>query len=89
MTIYELRDLLQGRDITDLPLRCATYSRVSTEKEEQAASLVNMTDDFRGFVQRNPNWTLVKSYVDDGKSGLTTKKREDFLRLLAAGAQEI
>lgn len=86
MTIYELRDMLEGQDITDLPLRCATYSRVSTEKEEQAASLVNMTDDFREYVTRQPKWSLVKSYVDDGKSGLTTRKREDFLKLLAAGA---
>ena len=86
MTIYELRDMLEHADITDLPLRCATYSRVSTEKEEQAASLVNMTDDFRDYVERQPNWTFVKPYIDDGKSGLTTRKRKDFLRLLAAGA---
>lgn len=86
MTIYELRDLLEKNDITELPLRCATYSRVSTEKETQAASLVNMTDDFREYVERNPNWTFVKSYIDDGKSGLTTRKRKDFLNLLTAGA---
>ena len=86
MTIYELRDLLEHSKITNLPLRCATYSRVSTEKETQAASLVNMTDDFREYVERNPNWTFVKSYIDDGKSGLTTRKRKDFLKLLAAGA---
>lgn len=86
MTIYELRDLLEHSDITDLPLRCATYSRVSTEKETQAASLVNMTDDFREYVEKNPNWTFVKSYIDDGKSGLTTRKRKDFLNLLTAGA---
>ncbi len=29
---------------------------------------------------------FVKAFVDDGKSGLTTKKRKDFLNLLAAGA---
>lgn len=86
MTIYELRDLLEHSDITDLPLRCATYSRVSTEKETQAASLVNMTDDFREFVERQKRWTFVKAFIDDGKSGLTTRKREDFLNLLAAGA---
>ena len=87
MTIYELRDLIdQTGDIDNIPLRCATYSRVSTEKETQAASLHNMTDDFRDYVERHPNWTFVKAFIDDGKSGLTTKKREDFLKLLAAGA---
>ncbi len=86
MTIYELRDMLEHSDITDLPLRCATYSRVSTEKETQAASLLNMTDDFRTYVDHQPHWTFVKAYIDDGKSGLTTKKRNDFLKLLAAGA---
>ncbi len=86
MTIYELRDLLEHSDISDLPLRCSTYSRVSTEKETQAASLHNMTDDFREYVEHHKNWTFVKAFVDDGKSGLTTKKRKDFLNLLAAGA---
>ncbi len=86
MTIYELRDLLKRTPIDELPLRCATYSRVSTEKETQAASLVNMTDDFRDYVEHHAHWTLVKSYIDDGKSGLTTQKRKDFLNLLAAGA---
>ena len=86
MTIYELRDLLEHSDISDLPLRCSTYSRVSTEKEAQAASLHNMTDDFREYVEYHKNWTFVKAFVDDGKSGLTTKKRKDFLNLLAAGA---
>lgn len=86
MTIYELRDLLRKTPIDELPLRCATYSRVSTEKEAQAASLLNMTDDFREYVERHAHWTLVKSYIDDGKSGLTTQKRKDFLNLLAAGA---
>ena len=86
MTIYELRDLLEHSDIADLPLRCSTYSRVSTEKETQAASLHNMTDDFRDYIERHKNWTFVKAFIDDGKSGLTTKKRKDFLNLLAAGA---
>ena len=86
MTIYELRDLLEQNDIADLPLRCATYSRVSTEKEAQAASLHNMTDDFRDYIDGHKNWTFVKAFIDDGKSGLTTKKREDFLNLLAAGS---
>ena len=53
MTIYELRDLLEHSDIADLPLRCSTYSRVSTEKETQAASLHNMTDDFRDYIERH------------------------------------
>jgi hypothetical protein len=45
-----------------------------------------MTDDFRDYIERHKNWTFVKAFIDDGKSGLTTKKRKDFLNLLAAGA---
>ena len=63
MTIYELRDLLEHSDIADLPLRCSTYSRVSTEKETQAASLHNMTDDFREYVEHHKNWTFVKAFI--------------------------
>lgn len=82
MTIYELQRFTRHSDIADLPLRCSTYSRVSTEKETQAASLHNMTDDFRDYIERHKNWTFVKAFIDDGKSGLTTKKRKDFLNLL-------
>lgn len=84
MTIYELRDLLEHSDIADLPLRCSTYSRVSTEKETQAASLHNMTDDFREYVEGHKNWIFVKAFVDDGKSGLTTKKRKDFFEFVGS-----
>ena len=90
MTIYELRDLIdQTGDIDNIPLRCAAYSRASTEKETKAASLHNMTDDFRDYVERHPNWTFVKAFIDGGKIGLTTKKREDFLKLLAAGSYDL
>ncbi len=61
MTIYELRDLLEHSDIADLPLRCSTYSRVSTEKETQAASLHNMTDDFRGLYRETQKLDICKS----------------------------
>ena len=37
-----------------------------------------MTDDFRDYIERHKNWTFVKAFIDDGKSGLTTKKRKDF-----------
>lgn len=43
-----------------------------------------MTDDFSEYVEQNLNWTFVKSHIDDGRSGLPTRK--GFLNLLTAGA---
>ena len=73
MTIYELRDLLEHSDIADLPLRCSTYSRVSTEKETQAASLHNMTDDFRDYIERHKNWTRSEERADYQKAERLSK----------------
>lgn len=67
MMIYELRKLLERCKIEELPLWCATYSHVSTEKEIQAAPPVNMTDDCHEDIDRHPKWVFARAHIDDGK----------------------
>ena len=84
MNIRKLREQLRmGRSIYDLALRVTFYARVSTEKAEQQGSLENQIQYYTDFIQKNPNWTYVEGYVDEGISGTSTYKRDSFLRTIA------
>ena len=73
MTIRKLREQLRkGRSIYDLPLRVTYYARVSTDKAEQQGSLEHQVQYYTEFIQKNPNWTFVGGYVDEGISGTST-----------------
>ncbi len=83
MDLYTIRNMLsQGKSIYDLPLRVTFYARVSTDRYEQLNSLENQVMYFENFIKEQENWTFVEGYVDEGISGTSVKKREDFLRMV-------
>lgn len=83
MDLYAIRNVLgQGKSIYDLPLRVTFYARVSTDRYEQLNSLENQVTYFSNFIKEQENWTFVEGYVDEGISGTSVKKREDFLRMV-------
>lgn len=83
MDLYTIRNMLsQGKSIYDLPLRVTFYARVSTDRYEQLNSLENQVMYFENFIKEQENWTFVDGYVDEGISGTSVKKREDFLRMV-------
>ena len=83
VTIRKLREeMRRGRSIYSLRIRVTFYARVSTEKVEQQGSLENQIQYYTDLIQKNPNWTYVQGYVDEGISGTSTHKRESFLRMI-------
>ena len=83
MDIYEIRTALHsGKSIYDLPLRVTYYARVSTDKDEQRHSLTAQVRYYTEYIQRNPQWVFVEGYVDEGISGTTVGKRENFLKMV-------
>lgn len=89
-TIRKLREeIRKGRTIFDLPLRVTFYARVSTDKDEQLSSLENQVQYYTEFIQKNPNWTYIDGYVDEGISGTSTRKRESFLRMIDDAHREM
>lgn len=62
-------------------MRIAAYCRVSTDKGEQLDSLCNQKLFFAEYAARNGH-ELVQLYADEGISGTSLKKRDQFLRLL-------
>lgn len=67
--------------------KVATFSRVSTEREEQKSSIKNQEEIYETWIERN-NWVLYKSYVDDGISGTKAYKRIQWLKMLEDGKKK-
>ena len=76
------QQLLSGRTIFDLSLRVVYYARVSTEKEEQINSLENQVSFFENYIRKNANWRFIRGYIDEGISGTTSLKREQFMQMI-------
>ena len=62
-------------------MRIAAYCRVSTEKDEQLDSLQNQKNFFTEYAEKNGH-KLVRLYADEGISGTSLKKRDEFIRLI-------
>lgn len=62
--------------------RVGVYARVSTDDVKQTTSYELQKKYYEDFVVRHPNWTLVKIYADEGLSGTTTKKRDEFNQMI-------
>lgn len=83
MDVRKLDDLLaQGRSIFEMKITVAYYARVSTDKDEQLNSLENQRRFYEEFIRNNPNWTFAGGYVDEGISGTSVAKREQFLQMI-------
>ena len=67
--------------------RVAAYCRVSTEKEEQAQSFESQCDFFRCYIEQKKEWEFYKVFADEGISGTSTKKREQFNQMIAEAKQ--
>jgi len=76
---------LLGKTIFDLNLKVSYYARVSTEKEEQINSLENQVTFFEDYIRKNTNWSFICGYVDEGISGTTSLKRENFMKMIEDG----
>ena len=82
MDIHSVRQALKTRSIYDISLRVTYYARVSSESDEQLNSLGNQITYYEDLIKRNKNWTFVPGYIDEGLSGISTKKRENFNRMI-------
>ena len=83
MDILNIRALLRTKSIYDIPLRVTYYARVSSESDEQLNSLDNQIAYYEDLIRRNRAWTYVPGYVDEGLSGISTKKRKHFNEMIA------
>ena len=88
MDIHSVRLWLKTKSIYDIPLRVTYYARVSSESDEQLNSLGNQITYYEDLIKRNRNWTFVPGYIDEGLSGISTRKRENFNRMIDDAAED-
>ena len=88
MDIHTIRQQLKTKSIYDIPLRVTYYARVSSESDEQLNSLGNQITYYEDLIRRNRHWTFVPGYIDEGLSGISTKKRENFNRMVEEAAED-
>lgn len=89
MDLLKARRLLDtGKSIFDIELRVVYYARVSTDRDEQLNSLENQTGYYENLIKTNKNWTFSGGYIDEGISGTSVNKREEFLRMIDDGMEE-
>ena len=88
MDIHAIRQQLKTRSIYDIPLRVTFYARVSSESDEQLNSLGNQITYYEDLIRRNPNWAFVPGYIDEGLSGISVRKRENFNRMIEEAAED-
>ena len=82
MDIHNIRLELRQKTIYEVPMRVTFYARVSTDSQEQLNSLTNQITYYEEMVKKNAAWTYVPGYIDEGLSGISTKKRENFHRMI-------
>lgn len=63
-------------------LRVCAYCRVSTDEETQASSYELQVQNYTKMIQENDQWEFAGIYADEGISGTSVLRRENFLRMI-------
>lgn len=64
--------------------KVAAYARVSMESERMNHSLSTQISYYSTLIQKNPDWQYAGVFADDGISGTSIEKRDEFKRMIAA-----
>lgn len=75
-------NLAAGREDSFHQKRVAAYCRVSTDEDEQLNSYDAQCRYYRDKINMNREWRLVDIFADEGITGTSTKKREDFKKMI-------
>ena len=63
-------------------LRVAAYARVSSNSEDQKHSFAAQNAYYSKLITDNADWELADIYADQGITGTSIDKRDDFLRMM-------
>ena len=75
--IRATKDLVQ-----DNKIRVAAYCRVSTDSDDQVNSFMAQVRYYTDFINNNSDMRLVDVYADEGITGTSTLKRDEFNRMM-------
>ena len=63
-------------------LRVAAYCRVSTDSDDQLQSYETQVRHYTAEIKKNPDWINVGIFADEGITGVMTKKRDEFNKMI-------
>ena len=63
-------------------LRVCAYARVSSDSTDQRNSFASQVNYYTKYIQAHEGWTFVDIYADQGITGTSALKRDEFLRLM-------
>ena len=69
-------------EIVARKLRVAAYARVSSSSEDQLNSYRVQNQYYSELISNTPDWEMVDIYADEGITGTSVEKREDFQRMM-------
>ena len=64
-------------------LRVAAYTRVSSDSDDQLNSFAAQNRYYNELIAEKAEWSLVDIYADEGITGTSAEKRDDFQRMMA------
>ena len=64
-------------------LRVAAYCRVSTDSDDQLNSFAAQQTYYNDYIRKHDSWQLAEIYADEGITGTSAAKRDDFQRMLS------
>ena len=83
MNLIDIRSKLNlGISLSNINLRVTYYVRVSTDNVLQINSLNNQIEYFYEMIKNNSNWEYIDGYIDEGISGTTDYKRDNFMKMI-------
>lgn len=62
--------------------KVAGYARVSTDSEEQLTSYEAQISYYTNYIKQHPEWEFVDVYTDEGITGVNTKNRDGFNKMV-------
>ena len=78
-----VKTLLPKKQTEESRIRIAAYCRVSTDSADQKDSFDAQVEYYTRYIGENPNWALADIYADQGISGTSMAKRDEFNRMIA------
>lgn len=69
-------------EIVARKIRVAAYARVSSSSEDQLNSYRVQNQYYSELISGNPDWEMIDIYADEGITGTSVEKREDFQRMM-------
>lgn len=75
--------VIDPKPLSTAKLRVAAYARVSSDSDDQINSYIAQVDFYTKFISSKENWEMVDIYADEGLTGMETRHRDEFNRMIA------